>query len=697
MATILEYIEYKYSNINESIPDGYSVKNFYERDDKLYEYSDGSFKEVNDKQLLKFFKDVKNKGYVTSGYLNDDSQEIDEKDLLAKAIEAGQDYVQIGNKIYHIDYTSDPDDIHDKGIIYSITVPKVMPKTDLKNSGEDNKTLKELESINPGVKISLFDYWLKDDGTEKGGNVNDLGINNGKYLKFSAERAGLTNPNPNNVYKDYAISQEIVRDYLDENGYPIYKSLIDQSLAYLFDDSQVEGKKVVFKDQDGENLFVSDGNGGFSYDSKKNHAYLDENGDIKLFNWNNMPGAKTGKPERFGQFFPLDRLDEFFEFQNGVGVKTKQYKTGSVNSNAENGLNHYFGMTMEMGYIHPKDGEVESVKDGAKVKTPMKFEFSGDDDFWLFIDNKLALDIGGIHDAASGSIDFSTGVVTAQVKTGQPEAVVGQIVSSETETVPKNVKKIVIPNWNKADSEHQIKLFYLERGHEESNLKMNFNLQIPQHNYAENNAFAVDDKNPSKKVAYAVGSTYSERETTRHTYGTYTELGIRETNTGGGSNPGVVPPNPGTPGTPGTPSTPGDSGDLERPEGLPESGGTSNGSIGGSTGNLSGTTNSGSSQQVSAVDLATGSGNQDGNLHMVDLTSDGSESSDQIVSESDQTGHSAPGVADQPDKVSTSQTNQVGTLPQTGEGDEHASTIGAALLAGLSVLTFGVYRRKRKQ
>ena len=60
-------------------------------------------------------------------------------------------------------------------------------------------------------------------------------------------------------------------------------------------------------------------------------------------------------------------------------------------------------MTMGINFNVPADGKVNG-KD-------MVFEFKGDDDVWVYIDDVLVLDIGGTHGAQSGTINFATGEI----------------------------------------------------------------------------------------------------------------------------------------------------------------------------------------------------------------------------------------------------------------------------------------------
>lgn len=140
-------------------------------------------------------------------------------------------------------------------------------------------------------------------------------------------------------------------------------------------------------------------------------------------------------------------------------------------------------MYVEANFVQPKDGKA------TKTGQNMRYEFNGDDDMWIYIDNVLALDIGGIHDAHSGYIDFATGEIGWWdcVKGGTPQL---------TKTTIKSQFKAAgyFPDgnkWNYANVDkyfkgdtfvdygsHNFKMFYMERGAGASNLHMKFNLEV---------------------------------------------------------------------------------------------------------------------------------------------------------------------------------------------------------------------------
>ncbi len=117
--------------------------------------------------------------------------------------------------------------------------------------------------------------------------------------------------------------------------------------------------------------------------------------------------------------------------------------------------NYYFGAAVELPFVYKNGGTVNNGDD-------MVFEFSGDDDVWVYVDGKLVLDMGGIHGAVSGTINFRT--LEATITNGD---IYGGGATTTTF------------DFDTSTSDHTIQMFYLERGANESNFKMSFNLIQP--------------------------------------------------------------------------------------------------------------------------------------------------------------------------------------------------------------------------
>lgn len=134
------------------------------------------------------------------------------------------------------------------------------------------------------------------------------------------------------------------------------------------------------------------------------------------------------------------------------------FNEGSASKSA-NTYNYGFGAKLEFNFRLTKDGTVTD-KDGNKV--PIEFNFSGDDDVWVFIDGKLALDVGGAHSPATGKLDFST-----------LKATVSDVKASAGDGSPATVTDFTLKGEKTA--EHTLTMFYMERGMWESNMKVTFN------------------------------------------------------------------------------------------------------------------------------------------------------------------------------------------------------------------------------
>ncbi len=178
----------------------------------------------------------------------------------------------------------------------------------------------------------------------------------------------------------------------------------------------------------------------------------------------------------------------------------------TANPGVASTYNYGFGTKLQMDFTLTDDGMVETEKaDGQKVKTSIKFFFSGDDDVWVFIDGKLALDVGGAHGKVSGLLEFGEGSqgknsVTAYVSKVKQGGTSGSDQDKNSvKTVTYNGEPIyfyaqgtTLDDLTKGQK-HTLTMYYMERGMWESNMAVAFN-------FPDNNELQVQKKVDLKNV-----------------------------------------------------------------------------------------------------------------------------------------------------------------------------------------------------
>ena len=128
------------------------------------------------------------------------------------------------------------------------------------------------------------------------------------------------------------------------------------------------------------------------------------------------------------------------------------------------------------------------------------FEFSGDDDLWVFIDGELVLDLGGAHRATTGYIDFGHGTDQAKVVANTAVANV-QYPGGEISAVERNHTSTsgVFSFTNTGDdveiTKHTMTLYYMERGMGESNLKFGFSFTPVSNEFMTEKKLGTDNVN----------------------------------------------------------------------------------------------------------------------------------------------------------------------------------------------------------
>ena len=353
----------------------------------------------------------------------------------------------------------------------------------------DLTTVATVNSQPYGITLRMQDYGNVQSSDNRSKDQTDV-IQNTDYIQWK----GVKN---------------LMSKYIPEGASYPFSTLTESSLGNLYSNAM-----------DVNHLFLLSTHqetGYFEYDSTQNFAHLITSaadpwngvispngtpygiGDFVIYNQiASTNESLTNVTRHHGQFFPYNDLvknDFIVGMVNDTDIAGKplssldpkkgeklyrlKYDKNKVNSDPAY-VNYFFGMEMNANFIQSASGLDAWGHD-------LIFEFSGDDDFWLYIDDALVLDLGGIHSALSGSVNFRTGKViengtVSNLRERFKTAYKAQYPEKSDSEVDEWLNGIFKDDGSntgtvfKDYSGHTMRMYYMERGAGASNLHMRFNL-----------------------------------------------------------------------------------------------------------------------------------------------------------------------------------------------------------------------------
>jgi len=337
------------------------------------------------------------------------------------------------------------------------------------NYGADNKGDRTLEGKDTNVNSNFYKnfYWQANMSFRRNYDGAVQGLVDDTLTDGTITQNGIKMPYFN---EEWANSHSNLVKYWNDVDFPFYEIKIDADKVH--GDADATGKAVYYQfNSRKDNLYFDQSKGKY----KETDTQIESQGTIiRDENGNIIPGAnyvRTVSYLPFNDHNDTTNRDEH-QISNNLG----------------------FGTYFDIKFKIRKDGKVDTVDGTGSVNAT--FEFMGDDDVWVFIDDKLVLDLGGDHKDTTGIIDFAEKMVYANDATklgynSNTGVYVGMDNLSKdlTKQLTVNLKDVMAEGTFNSDGTynqnmtHTLRMFYMERGMFESDLFVRFNFStIPNEN-----------------------------------------------------------------------------------------------------------------------------------------------------------------------------------------------------------------------
>ncbi|MGN0501659.1 MAG: fibro-slime domain-containing protein, partial [Ruminococcus sp.] len=439
--------------------------------------------------------------YANWDYSSDDADADGDSVYFSFTMPEGKDFTSENSAVNTVDYNN--------GAVYATFTftPKTLPDNYMGYTEDDKTTVQ-----NDAIKIQLFNYdgdinYINDikTSTEENKynqsnlrqlanyfpfytigeltgyhswfpNISTDSDTNHKICFADTFKSGNTTVEPM-LYKGYPVKNFIYNGIEETlNNFNLTKD--ERSIKYLFSEGDAS---VTMYTPKNSLLMYDKATAKYYYDSNSNAVDYDtENNKFHVRNY--IENDAYDSPG----FYPYNYTSSLTEHK----IKLNQ-------------TDYWFGMRMDVDFIQSKDGKIQVKENGETVDKDMEFSFSGDDDVWVFVDDVLVLDLGGMHTAYTGTINFATGIVTQEDGYG-----------SITHVSLKDYFAESNPNggWNgnifNDYTSHKMTMFYMERGTGQSNCSMSFNLPTRPENSLEVSKDVVDSNNKNINASDSTKYTF---------------------------------------------------------------------------------------------------------------------------------------------------------------------------------------------